>query len=194
MPRASGGTERLVGAAAELLERGGYAEASVGAITSGAGVTPGALYRHFSSKAELIVAVLREAARVQAEAMWSAADAEEDVLGKLDAVVATYARRALARPRLAWALVYEPVDPSVDAERLAYRRAFSAGMADLIRRGVATGAFPPQDAELVAAAIVGVISETLAGPLSPVQRDDADHDETIAAIVALCRRLATGGG
>jgi AcrR family transcriptional regulator len=194
MPRASGGAERLVGAASELLERGGYAEASVGAITSRAGVTPGALYRHFPSKAELIVAVLRDAARSQAEAMWSAADAEDDAAGKLDAVVATYARRALARPRLAWALVYEPVDAIVDAERLAYRRAFTGGMADLIRRGMATGAFPAQDPDLVAAAIVGAISETLVGPLSPVQHDDADPEETVAAIVALCRRLATGSG
>jgi AcrR family transcriptional regulator len=194
MPRATGGAERLVEAASELLERGGYAGASVGAITSRAGVTPGALYRHFPSKADLIVAVLRAAARSQAEAMWAAADAEEDAGRKLEAVVATYARGALARPRLAWALVYEPVDPIVDAERLAYRRAFSGGMADLVRKGIATGAFASQDPDLVAAAIVGAISETLVGPLSPVLHQDADAEETVAAIVALCRRLVTGTG
>jgi hypothetical protein len=106
--------------------------------------------------------------------------------------VATYARRALAHPRLAWALIYEPVDPIVDAERLAYRRAFAGGMADLIRKGIAGGAFPKQDPDLLAAAIVGVISETLAGPLSPVRDEDAQREETVTAIVALCRRLATG--
>jgi AcrR family transcriptional regulator len=193
MRRASGGAERLVRAAAELLERGGYAEASVGAITSRAGVTPGALYRHFPSKADLMVAVLRSAARAQADAMWSAAGEEDDEARRLDAVVATYARRALAHPRLAWALLYEPVDPIVDAERLAYRRAFRSGMADLIRAGIGSGTFPPQDPELVAGAIVGVIAETLVGPLSPVEHEDDRRDETVAAIVALCGRLATGG-
>jgi hypothetical protein len=63
-------------------------------------------------------------------------------------------------------------------------------MADLIRKGMTTGAFPSQDPDLVAAAIVGAISETLVGPLSPVRHDDADAEATVAAIVALCRRLA----
>ena len=40
---------------------------------------------------------------------------------RLEHVLATFARRALRNPRLAWALIAEPVDPLVDAERLAYR-------------------------------------------------------------------------
>src|SRR6267142_2013286 len=38
--------------------------------------------------------------------------------------VETFARRALAGRRLAWALLAEPVDPVVEAERLAFRRAY----------------------------------------------------------------------
>jgi AcrR family transcriptional regulator len=49
-----GGTrERLLRAAREVLERGGYATASVMAIAERAGVSAGALYRHYPSKAEL---------------------------------------------------------------------------------------------------------------------------------------------
>ena len=62
--RLSGTTrERLVGAARLLLEEGGYAAASVQAIADRAGVSAGALYRHFPSKAELFVDVFREAAK-----------------------------------------------------------------------------------------------------------------------------------
>ena len=55
--------------------------------------------------------------------------------------------------RLAWALVYEPVDPLVDAERLVYRRDYCDRMAGLLRLGVATGELPDQDAPLTAAAL-----------------------------------------
>ena len=40
-------------------------------------------------------------------------------------MLATFARRALRNPRLAWALIAEPVDPLVDAERLAYRERYA---------------------------------------------------------------------
>src|SRR5262249_56845503 len=88
-------------------------------------------------------------------------------IGRLEAVVATYARRALHNRRLAWALVYEPVDPLVDAERLAYRRSYCRSMAALLRQGIAASELPNEDPDLTAAALVGVISETLVGPLSP---------------------------
>ncbi|WP_053648569.1 MULTISPECIES: ScbR family autoregulator-binding transcription factor [unclassified Streptomyces] len=48
---------RLVGAAAELFDRYGYAGASLGDISRVAGVTKGALYFHFASKQELAAAV-----------------------------------------------------------------------------------------------------------------------------------------
>ena len=48
-------------------------------------------------------------------------------------VLATFAQRALRRPRLAWALIAEPVDPLVDAERLAYRARYSELTAQALR-------------------------------------------------------------
>jgi AcrR family transcriptional regulator len=179
---------RLVRAAREVLERGGYAGASVLAIARRAGVSAGALYRHFPSKAELIVEVLRTAGEGELTEMNAAATRADTFMGRLEAVVATYARRALHNRRLAWALVYEPVDPLVDAERLAYRRSYCRSMAALLRQGIAAGELPNENPDLTAAALVGVISETLVGPLSPIGGDTASEAEIVASLLRFCRR------
>ena len=51
--------ERLLAAARELIEDGGYGSASVAAIAERAGVAAGTLYRHFASKEDLFVDVFR---------------------------------------------------------------------------------------------------------------------------------------
>jgi AcrR family transcriptional regulator len=186
--RGDGTRARLVHAAREVLERGGYAGASVLAIARRAGVSAGALYRHFPSKAELFVEVLRAAGEGELAEMNAAASQAETFMGRLEAVVATYARRALRNRRLAWALVYEPVDPLVDAERLAYRRSYCRGMAALLRQGIAAGELPNENPDLTAAALVGVISETLVGPLSPIADDTASEAEIVASLLRFCRR------
>ncbi|MFC6883343.1 MULTISPECIES: TetR/AcrR family transcriptional regulator [Actinomadura] len=178
---------RLVRAASELLEEAGYATASVAAIAERAGLATGALYRHFPSKAELFVEVFRNVAEAELVAMESAAERSSGFEERLAAVIRTYATSALRNRRLAWALVYEPVDPLVDAERLAYRRRYCAGMADLLREGVRTGAIPEQDVEVAAAAVVGAIAEALVGPLSPLPGGAQSEPAIVAAIVGFCR-------
>jgi len=180
--------ERLVRAAREVLERGGYAGASVMAIAERAGVSAGALYRHYPSKAELFVEVFRAAADGELTALRGAATSERSVAERLASVVAAYARRALHNPRLAWALVYEPVDPIVDAERLVYRRNYCRGMAALLREGIAAGELHDEDPDLTAAAIVGAIAETLVGPLSPLGGATTSEEEIVAGLVRFCRR------
>jgi len=189
-PKADGGTRaRLLHAAAEVIREGGWGSASVGAIAARAGVAAGTLYRHFDSKADLFLEVFRTVSEREMTAMRGAHSGSTDMAARFDAVVATYAGRALKNRRLAWALVYEPLDASVDEERLLYRRSYCEGMAALIREGIRTGAIPNQDADLAAAAVVGVIAETLVGPLSPVARDAGAEEEIVPAIVTFCRRV-----
>ena len=178
---------RLVAAARELLEAGGYAGASVQAVADRAAVSAGALYRHFSSKAELFVEVFRSAAERDLAAIDEAARSGGCV-ERLEAAVAAHATRALHRRRLAWALLYEPVDPRLDAERLVYRRKYCRHMAGLLRQAIAAGEIPPQDVELSAAGVVGAISETLVGPLAPVAGQIRAENDLVAALVRVCRR------
>jgi AcrR family transcriptional regulator len=176
-----------VKAARALVEEGGYAAASVQAIADRSGVSAGALYRHFPSKAELFVEVFRDAAKRDLAAVDDAAGSG-GCIERLEAAVAAHARRALHRRRLAWALLYEPVDPLVDAERLVYRRTYCRHMAGLLRQAIAAGEIPEQNVEMSAAALVGAIAESLVGPLSPVAGQIAAEEDLIAMLVRFCRR------
>jgi AcrR family transcriptional regulator len=102
--------------------------------------------------------------------------------------MATFAQRALRRPRLAWALLAEPVDPLVDAERLAYRERYSALCAETLRAGIAAGEMPEQNVELVAAALVGGCGEALVGPLSPLAGAKPSSEDIVAALRLFVRR------
>ena len=188
-PAGAGTRARLLVAACEVIEKGGWEAASVAAIAQRTGVATGTLYRHFRSKAELFVEVVRATSEREIDAMYRAAGRVTSFGERFDAVVATYAGRALRNRPLAWALVYEPVDARVDAERLAYRRSYSQYMARLLEEGMELGAIPRQDAEMAAAAVVGVIAETLVGPLSPVAHVDVPEGQIAAAIAGLCRRV-----
>lgn len=187
--QATGTRERLLRAAAKVIQEGGWGTGSVAAIAEGAGVAAGTLYRHFPSKAHLFVEVFRAVGQRELDATYAAVAVVEGFAKRFEASVATYAERALRNRRLAWALVYEPVDTMVDAERLAYRRAYRESMAGLLRVGIAAGAIPPQNADLAAAAVVGVIAETLVAPLSPVDAVSLSEQEIVAAIVSYCRRV-----
>jgi AcrR family transcriptional regulator len=180
---ATGTRARLLAAARELIEEGGYGAASVVAIARRAGVASGTLYRHFPSKEELFVEVFRAVCAREERAMRAAAgDPGAGAAARLAAVLATFARRALSNPRLAWALIAEPVDPLVDAERLAYRARYAAVIAEGLRDGIAAGELPVQDVELTAAALVGGCGEALVGPLSPLSSERRSTAEIIEGL------------
>lgn len=177
--------ERLLTAAQALIEEGGYGAASVLAIAERAGVASGTLYRHFASKEELFVEVFRTVCAREEQAMRAAAagmPAASAAAERLQIVLVTFAQRALRNPRLAWALLAEPVDPRVDAERLAYRARYAALIAETLRAGIAAGELPSQNVELTAAALVGGCGEALVGPLSPVGQPGPGRPEIITAL------------
>lgn len=186
--RGSDTLNRLIAATIELLQEGGYARADVASITGRAGVAAGTLYRHFPSKAELFVEVFRNVCDREYEAMRQAGESAGGAGGRVDAVVAVFAERALANPRLAWALLAEPVDPLVDAERLDFRRRYRDLIAGLLEGGVSNGELPQQDTRLAAAALVGAIGDGLVGPLAPSDSNGADSAAVIAELQRFCRR------
>jgi AcrR family transcriptional regulator len=188
--------ERLLQAAQELIEEGGYGGASVAAIAERAGVAAGTLYRHFDSKQELFVELFRLVSGREERATLAAAEriGGGSEVQRLEEVFATFAERALRNRRLAWALLAEPVDPLVDAERLDYRQRYAAQIAEGLRAGISAGELPEQDVELTAAALVGGCGEALVGPLSPVAGKRPSSEELVAALRAFVRRAVGAAG
>jgi AcrR family transcriptional regulator len=198
--------EKIVRAALALVARGGYREAQVAAVAKRAGVATGTVYRHFPSKADLLTEVFRVASAREVEAVRRAAGSGsaasqhevdavvqaggETARERLVAAVDTFARRALQGRRLAWALLAEPVDPAVEAERLQFRRAYADAFASTIADGVARGELPAQDPAFTATALVGAIGEALVGPLSPTHAD-TDVDALVARLITFCLRSTT---
>jgi AcrR family transcriptional regulator len=182
--------ERLLACALELVDSGGYAAATVTAIAARAGVAAGTLYRHFPSKEKLFVELFRVVCDREYAAMRAAADASDDpgALGRLTTVLETFAQRALQRPLRAWALIAEPVDPLVDAERLAYRSRYAALVEAIVRTGVAAGDLPEQDPRFTAASLIGGCAEALIGPLAPAVGERPDAEAMLAAQRTFVRR------
>jgi AcrR family transcriptional regulator len=182
--------QRIVRAALELVARGGYREAQVAAVARRAQVATGTVYRHFPSKADLLTEVFRVASQRELDAVAQAGGDDAPATAHLAAAVETFARRALQGRRLAWALLAEPVDPAVEAERLQFRRAYASVFARTIAAGIAAGELPPQDPAFTATALVGAIGEALVGPLSPTHAA-TDADALVARLITFCLRSTT---
>lgn len=173
----------ILGAAGELLADEGYAGCSVTRVAARAGVAAGTVYNHFESKTRLLAEVFRTTVSREVEAVARACDSGT-ARERITAVIDTFAGRALKYPRRSYALLAEPVDPAVDALRLDFRRSFRDLIAAAVRDGVHCGELPPQDADVVAAALVGAIAEALIGPLAAGTEDPT----TVPALVAFAHR------
>jgi AcrR family transcriptional regulator len=186
---------RIVRAARELIAEGGYVAAQIAAVADRAGVAVGSVYRHFPSKSELFAEVFREASQHEVDAMRAAM---EGIRGpapeRIAAGVEVFARRALAGRRLAWALLAEPVDPAVEAERLHFRHSYRDLMAGVIRDGIAAGEIPEQDPEVTSAALIGAIGEAMVGPLSPTHNGSRQPITGRSSRSALALRPRIDGG
>ncbi|MDT0619318.1 TetR/AcrR family transcriptional regulator [Salinisphaera sp. P385] len=183
----------ILQAARQRIAAGGYQAAQMQIVAADAGVATGTIYRHFPSKAELFATVFQRVAGQEVDAVAAAAGGPDSAAIRLQRVAETFIQRALAAPRLAYALLAEPVDPLVEAERLVFRRTYAAILADLVGDGIRQAAFPPQSPDLSATALVGMLAETLVGPLSPQAADPPalPVNEFTQQTVALCLRAVS---
>lgn len=187
--RLSENRRRILEAARTLVAQGGFRNASVARVAAAAGLATGTVYRYFPSKAELFTEVFRTVVQREVDVVDDVAAAAGPIPERIAAAVTNFARRALANPRLAYALLAEPIDPAIESQRLHYRRAYAAVFEKLIQEGVRTGQLPPQDASIAAAGLVGALSEALVGPLAPDHRVmDGGAELLIRHIAQFCTR------
>ncbi|MFD4293853.1 TetR/AcrR family transcriptional regulator [Rhodococcus sp. NPDC058532] len=179
----------LLAEATALVASGGFAAATVKAIAERCEVSVGSVYSYFDGSADLLAAVFRLGADQELAAVRAAVAAADEPADRLRALVETFALRAIRGRQLAWSLLFEPVDPRIDAERLGYRADYHALTMEILRDGVAAGVFPAQHLGVAATAVIGAISESLTGRLSPTTAGtttDTDDADIVDAITRFC--------
>jgi AcrR family transcriptional regulator len=175
---------RLLHGAESLVRESGFAGLTMQALAERAGVGVGTVYRYFDAKHDLASEVFRRVTEREVAAVSRALSVAGSPGERLRQGLQVFATRALQSPRLAWALIAEPVSPAVDAERLKYRPAYAGLFQTLIEQGVRDGSFPDQPPPLVASALVGAVAEALTGPLT----DDRPSPDLIEPLCDLCLR------
>ncbi|GAC79812.1 DNA-binding transcriptional regulator, AcrR family [Gordonia malaquae] len=180
----------MLAAARGLVADAGFSGATVAAIAEGADVSVGSVYSYFDNRETLLAEVFRTAAEYEFAQVAAAVEAAGgDPLAQLDALIVTFADRALRGRRMAWSLLFEPVIPAVDAERLRLRQWYRDLGEAVIAAGVASSAFVDQDVRVTASAVMGAISEALVGALNPDTSPLAtDPDQLLGTIRAFCLR------
>ncbi len=165
--------DRIFASAIDVLSAQGYRGLSIASVAAAAGVSSGSVYTHFANKSDLVVTIFREVCSREVRAVADAGSAG-DVVERVTAIVETFAGRAMKNRTMAYALLAEPVDPAVDAERLVFRRAFTDAIAGAISAGIASGDIPEQNVRIAAAGLVGAVGEVLVGPLGSEQAPGVD--------------------
>jgi AcrR family transcriptional regulator len=182
--------QRILDASLRIVSTGGFGALTINSVAGEAGIAAGAVYKHFESKAHLCTEVFRLATEKEVAVVRTHAWADGRPATRLLNAIDAFAARAIRSRRLAYALIAEPVDVLVDAERLRYRRAYAEVFQRLVEDGIRSGDFPPQTASVSAAALVGVLSEALVGPLSWTDGAEPEIDaaQVIRPIQAFCLR------
>jgi AcrR family transcriptional regulator len=187
--------ERLLDAASARVAQGGWAALTITDLARDAEMATGRVYTHVAGKDELCTEVFRRAADRELGRVAAAARAGADDHGhpvptseRITAALRTFAARALAGRRLAYALLAEPAGQAVEAERLRYRAGYHELFAAVLREGLARGELGPCRVDVVAAALIGAAGEALVGPLAPAAATD-DDTEVVEALLACCQRM-----
>jgi AcrR family transcriptional regulator len=181
--------KRILLAARHLIARGGFREASIAAVAGEVGLSIGAIYRYFPSKADLFVELLTEAVSREIQILRKIIDSPGSATERLRAAVESFASRALQGPHLAYAFIIEPTDTEVEAARILCRQQFGALFREILRQGVRSGEFPRQSIDLSAACIVGAFTEALVRPVAS-SAAPAQSRKLIREIAQVCVRAA----
>src|SRR6476661_9642658 len=104
--------DAILASARALAAEGGMTAVQIVPVADRAGIAAGTVYRYFPGKTELVAALVEALTATEIAALARAGDAAPGPLSALAAVIVTFAARALANRRLAFALIAEPVEPA----------------------------------------------------------------------------------
>jgi AcrR family transcriptional regulator len=187
--RATGVKERVGRAALDLFAARGIDGVSIADIATTAGVSQGALYRHYRSKDELAGQLFAVAYRRMGAELAAIAAAEQGFASCIGGMVAHFCALYDRDPALFRFMLITQHDflPAIDDTDAVPVAAIEAVIADAI----AAGEIAAVDIATAAAAIIGIVLQTalfhlykrISGPLAP--RAPALARAAISAVIAL---------
>ncbi|BFM11244.1 TetR/AcrR family transcriptional regulator [Simiduia litorea] len=153
--------ENLLHKGHQLVAKSGFQNLSISKVTAAAGMASGNLYRYFDNKDALAVAIFERATEREIAAVFDSVNHTAAASVKIEMLLSAFCERALANPKLAYALIAEPVSPAVESARLRYRGIWAERFAQVIETGINNKEFTQQPAMLAAVAIVGAMAEAV---------------------------------
>ncbi len=191
---------RLLAAADELFFRQGARATTVREITGACGLTPGALYNHFSSKEDLVYELVVHRHRLlDAEVATAVEEAGPDPVDRLSALVSVYVRAHVRQRRGARVAnrEYRDLTGARLEEVVAIRRRLRDRLVDILLEGDTAGVFslsggPGRPAAVVAAAAI----LDMCVHMSEWSTDTGAYtlDALEAQYVTMARRLVAASG
>lgn len=150
--------ERIDAAALTLFLEFGVDAATTRQIAAAAGVSEGAIYRHYKSKDELAVALFMGAHRRLSSLVEEAASRADDIRAKAQAIVDAYCRAADENWRL-FAFHMRNIHRFLPYYQEDGRDPVSMVEA-ILRQAMRDVAVPPADPRVLAAMVIGVVVQT----------------------------------
>ncbi|MBC2867066.1 TetR/AcrR family transcriptional regulator [Streptomyces mexicanus] len=159
--------EKVLDAAAEEFAVRGYDKATLDAVARRTGMTKGALYGHFSSKADLAAALLVRCQEVWRELVPAGGEQGVTARTALESLAAGLFRRLREDVRLRAALRLSSDCPNLARSAPDVLRDVHRVLEDLVRRAQREGDMPPHPPELVARLLLAVMYGALHLPPGP---------------------------
>lgn len=185
--RALNKTAQILRAARSVVMDGGFAALQMNAVAAAADIAVGTIYRYYASRAALCAAIVSVVSQREVDVLSAIADADGTPSQKVSDAVKAFVARAIRGRRLAYGLIFEPIDPEVESTRLKYRRDIAYVFERIIREGIAAGEFRDQTVQVSATCVVGAFMEGLVGVLAPDVDDVKNRGEEFALDIAeLC--------
>jgi AcrR family transcriptional regulator len=160
--------ERLLKAMAQVVEREGYAGASVAKVIAGAGVGRVTFYEEFSDKEECFLASYEDMAQRITAQMVSAADAEERHASPR-AALSSLLKTLEAAPDVGWGILFEPVGGGPDLRTRSRRQVVEVVSA--VETFLDDGLGDAPRLEVPALALIGGVRQVIARRLRRVEYD-----------------------
>jgi AcrR family transcriptional regulator len=155
--------DEILSAAAVIIGAKGYEATSMQDIASAVNLQKASLYHHFSSKQEILLALLDHALYLLTDRLEDVRAATLSPEEKLRHAMVAYLEIITAQQNLAAVLLleYRSLDAEQRRQHILRRDHFEHLWRDLIREGKRAGVFQCEDPSLAGRAILGVLNWTV---------------------------------